>query len=190
MKPQFRKIVMDLVECHSLILMVIIETRLNGARAEEIIKTFPFDGVAVANTIGFAGGIWLLWCPKLVQVDVLALREQEIHAIIQVRSQTLNWLISAIYASPRFIERYILWKNLKMLANLHDLPWAHMGDFNEVLSEEKKFGGNPICQRRVRAIQDCMNECHMMDLGFSRLKFTWSNKRDLGGLTQCKLDRS
>lgn len=72
-------------------------------------------------------------------------------------------------------------KNLKMLANLHALPWAHMGDFNEVLSEEEKSGGNPICQRRVRAIQDCMNECHMMDLGFSGLKFTWSNKRDLGG---------
>ena len=52
-----------------------------------------------------------------------------------------------------------------------------------------KSGGNPICQRRVRAIQDCMNECHMMDLGFSGLKFTWSNKRDLGGLIQCKLDR-
>ena len=110
MKPQFRKTVMDLVECHSLILMVIIEARLSGARAEEIIETFPFDGVAVADTTGFVGGIWLLWCPELVQVDVLALREQEIHAIIQVISQTLNWLISAIYASPRFIERCILWK--------------------------------------------------------------------------------
>ena len=64
-----------------------------------------------------------------------------------------------------------------------------MGDFNKVLSEEEKFGGSPICQRRVRAIQDCMNECHMMDLGFSGSKFTWSNKRDLGGLIQCKLDR-
>lgn len=29
---------------------------------------------------------------------------------------------------------------------------------NEVIAEEEKAGGNPICQRRVRAILDCMNE--------------------------------
>ena len=55
-------------------------------------------------------------------MDVLASTEQEIHAIIQERSQTLNWLISAIYANLRFAKRCILWENLKMLANLHDLP--------------------------------------------------------------------
>ena len=60
MKPQFRKTVMDLVDWHSPILMVIIETRMSGARADEIIEALPFDGYAVADTIGFAGGIWML----------------------------------------------------------------------------------------------------------------------------------
>lgn len=71
MKPQFKKTVMDLVEWHTPILMVITETRLSGARAVEIIKTLPFNGFVVADTIGFAGGIWLLWRTDLVQVDVL-----------------------------------------------------------------------------------------------------------------------
>ena len=60
MKPQFRKTVMDLVEWHSPIIMVITETRMNGARAMEMIETLPFDGAEVTDTIGFAGGIWLL----------------------------------------------------------------------------------------------------------------------------------
>ena len=64
-----------------------------------------------------------------------------------------------------------------------------MGDFNEVIFEGEKSGGNSICQRRVKAILDCMNECQMMDLGFSGPKFTWTNKRELGGLIQCRLDR-
>ena len=72
MKPQFRKTVMDLVEWHSPILMVITETRMSGARADEIIKTLLFDGHAVSDTIGFAGGIWLLWRSDLVNLDVLA----------------------------------------------------------------------------------------------------------------------
>ncbi|KAK7848986.1 putative mediator of rna polymerase ii transcription subunit 37c [Quercus suber] len=167
MKPQFRKTVMDLVEWHDPILMVITETRMSGARAEEVIEALPFDGAAVADTIGFAGGIWLLWRSDLVQVDVLSSTEQEIHALIRVRSQSLIWLISAIYASPRFEERCILWNNLRILANMHDLPWALMGDFNEVLSAEEKYGGNPVCQRRIRAIKECMDDCNMMDLGFT-----------------------
>ena len=76
-----------------------------------------------------------------------------------------------------------------MLASLHTLHWALMGDFNEVLSEDEKLGWNTINQRRVRAIQDCMNTYQMMDLGFSRPRFTWSNKRDIGGLIQYRLDR-
>lgn len=59
-----------------------------------------------------------------------------------------------------------------MLASLHDLHWAIIGDFNKVISKEEKSGGNPICQRRVRAIQGCMNVCQMIDLRFSRPKFT------------------
>ena len=144
MKPLFRKTVMDLVDWHNPIIMVITETRLSGARATEIIETLPFDGAVVSDTIGFAGGIWLLWRFDLVQVEALATIEQEIHAIVWVRSQTFNWLISAIYASPRFEERCILWENLKMLANMHDLPWALMGDFKEVLTKEEKSGGNHI----------------------------------------------
>ena len=58
----------------------------------------------------------------MVHVEVLASTEQEIHAIIQVRSQSLNWIISAIYASPRFVERCMLWENLKLIATIHDLP--------------------------------------------------------------------
>ena len=64
-----------------------------------------------------------------------------------------------------------------------------MGDFNEVLLEEEKSGGNPVCIRRVRAIKECMDACHVMDLGFSGSKFMWSNKRETGDLIQCRLDR-
>lgn len=40
--------------------MVIMETRLSGARVVEIIETLPFGGSVVVDTIGFVGGIWLL----------------------------------------------------------------------------------------------------------------------------------
>ena len=82
----------------------------------------------------------------------------------------------------------MLWDNLKILTSLHNLPWSLMGDFNKVLFEDEKLGGNTISQRRVRAIQECMNVCHILDLGFLGPKFTWSNKRGIDDLIQCRLD--
>ena len=90
MKPLFRKTVMDLVEWHNPIIIVITETKLNGARANEIIETLPFDGAVVTDTIGFAGGIWLLWRSDLVHVEALATTEQEVHAIVRVRTHSFN----------------------------------------------------------------------------------------------------
>ena len=64
-----------------------------------------------------------------------------------------------------------------------------MGDFNEVVNEQEKFGGNPISQNRIRPYVDCMNCCGMLDLGFSGPKYTWTNKRGLADLIQLRLDR-
>ena len=75
MKPLFRKTVMYLVDWHNPIVMVITETRLSGAKADEIIETLPFDGAVVTDTISFASGIWLLWRSDLVQVEALVSTE-------------------------------------------------------------------------------------------------------------------
>ena len=85
-------------------MMIIIETRVGGDRAKEITDKLPFDGAIHADTVGYAGGLWLLWNSNLVTVSQMASTEQEIHAVVKVLSSNLSWLISAIYASPRFLE--------------------------------------------------------------------------------------
>ncbi|XP_065617683.1 uncharacterized protein LOC136064428 [Quercus suber] len=42
-------------------IMVITETRVGGDRVRRIIEGLPFDRSITTNTIGFAGGLWLLW---------------------------------------------------------------------------------------------------------------------------------
>ena len=91
---------------------MITETRIDGNRADDIIRRLPFDGAYSTETIGHARRIWLLWHFDIVSMDVLSTMEQEIHAIVQVSSQSQPWLISAIYGIPRFRERCMLWENL------------------------------------------------------------------------------
>ena len=47
-----------------------------------------------------------------------------------------------------------------------------MGDFNDMIEESEKLGGNPLSVRRVRENRECMDHCNLLDLGFSGPKFT------------------
>ena len=97
---------------HRRSIMVITKTKVGGDRAGRIIEGLPFDGSITTDTIGFAGGLWLLWKKEDAEVNLLASIEQEIHATVKVCSSNQSWFISAIYASPRLVERRILWSNL------------------------------------------------------------------------------
>ena len=87
-------------------------------------------------------------------------------------SSNSSWLLSAIYASPKYVERRFLWDNLSIVAGLHSLSWVIAGDFNEVLLGEDKYGGRPMNVNRVLNFQECLNNCGMIDLGFSCHIFT------------------
>lgn len=58
--------------------MVIMETHHGGERAREITDRLPFDDAIHTETIGYAGGLWLLWNSNLVEIEQLANTEQEI----------------------------------------------------------------------------------------------------------------
>lgn len=106
-----------------------------------------------------------------------------------MRSSNLSWIIFAIYASPRIVECSCLWSNLSVVAKLYKLSWVMLGDFNEVLSSNDKFGGNPICISQALRFKECLDDCGMMDLGFCGLRYTWSNLRDITDLILERLDR-
>lgn len=78
-----------------------------------------------------------------------------------------TWLLFAIYSSPWFAERRLLWENLESVVNLHSMPWVITGDFNEVLMGDDKLGGSPINISRALQFQECLDTCRMIDIGFS-----------------------
>ena len=94
----------------------------------------------------------------------------------------------AIYASLRFTKRRLLWENLIAVSGLHSLPWVIVGDFNEVLMGEDKFGGRSVNINRAFIFQECLDTCRMIDIGYSGAWFTWSNHHPLNHLIQERID--
>ena len=181
--------VRELIRIHNPAILVIMETRLSGAHAKEIADRLPFDGAIHAETVGFTRGLWLLWNSDLVEVVHLENTEQEIHMEVKVLATNLFWIFFAVYASPRSVERCILWENLIKVADLHNKPWVIAGDFNEPLLGEDKFGGRPVNISISLLFKDCLDKCNMVDLGSSRPRYTWTNRREINNLIQERIDR-
>ena len=70
-------------------------------------------GQSTLKLLGLSGGLLLLWNADKVSVEELAKTEQEIHVEVKVHASNLSWIFSAIYASPRKEDRYILWNNFQ-----------------------------------------------------------------------------
>ncbi|XP_075670362.1 uncharacterized protein LOC142640157 [Castanea sativa] len=189
LKPNFQAHVRDLIRNHDPVMFMVMETRIGGIRAKEKTDCLPLDGAIHTNTIGYAGGLWLVWNTDKVGVSLLSKIEQEIHVSVKVRSLDSTYFFSAIYASPQLGERCVLWNNLCMFAKLHNMPWVIVRDFNEPLSNEDKFGGRAVSNSRSFDFKECLDSCNMIDLGFSGPRFTWTNKREVGALIQERIDR-
>ena len=136
LKPEFQNHVKELVQNHNSAMLIVKESRIGGDRTKEITNRLPFDEAIHTETIGYAGGLWLLWNLDRVVMTLLATTKQEIHVSIKVRPSDSQCLLTAIYTSLRFNERCVLWNNLINVASLHSSPWIIVGDFNEVLVDK------------------------------------------------------
>jgi len=60
LKPNFQTHIRELVQNYDPTILVVMENRLGGDRAKEITYRLPFNGAIHTDTIGYAGGLWLL----------------------------------------------------------------------------------------------------------------------------------
>ncbi|KAK6163630.1 hypothetical protein DH2020_000494 [Rehmannia glutinosa] len=65
-----------------------------------------------------------------------------------------------------------------------------MGDFNEVLHESEKQGGEAIPNWRIRNFRQAILEVGLVDLGFSGHPFTWTHRRKSPNTIWVRLDRA
>ena len=184
-KPNFCHIVNE----HHPDIVILAETHASRRSTIPIVHSLPFDSWPLVDPIGFAGGIIILWNSARVNLTILCENSQSITALVEVSSNpSPPFILTAVYASPRFNTRSLLWSNLRDMADTIVLPLIVFGDFNEVTCQAEKLGGNPISKNRTDIFNKTLDDYHLMDLGFSGPRFTWSNKRKHAPIHE-RLDR-
>ena len=168
----FRRCFLTLVQNYKPSLVVLLEPRISGCKADNFIKRSGFDNSYRVEAEDFAGGIWVLW-KDFLQIKIVASHPQYVHLQISNNQNFLSWL-TAIYASPHPNIRKHLWGELDKLAQIVHGPWIMGGDFNTILYDSGKKGGSLTGLGACNLFHSWFHRHCMHDLQFHGPRFTWS----------------
>ena len=61
-------------------LLFVLEPRISGQKANNVVKRIKLDGCFRQDSMGFLGGIWMLWDTNVLKVIIEKIHSQFIHA--------------------------------------------------------------------------------------------------------------
>ncbi|KAF2316378.1 hypothetical protein GH714_041719 [Hevea brasiliensis] len=67
------------------------------------------------------------------------------------------------------------WQLLRQLSSVSSLPWAIVGDFNEILTNDEKVGGNNRLDSFMQAFRATLDDSGLFNMDFLGYPYTWDN---------------
>ncbi|CAH1412935.1 unnamed protein product [Lactuca virosa] len=187
-----QKEVIDVIRSNNLGICVVVESHVKVLNLKNMcVKTFgQWDWVSNNSNCEAGTRIIIGWNPRLFNVMVISQSRQVIHCYVRFYDSNYSMYLSFIYAASTYVERRLLWDNLKK----HSLvvkkeAWGILGDFNVALKPSEYSEGCSKMPKGVDEFNDCINSIEVEDLNCTGFQFTW-NKSPTGnkGLLK-KLDR-
>ncbi|XP_040989049.1 uncharacterized protein LOC121236682 [Juglans microcarpa x Juglans regia] len=99
-------------------------------------------------------------------------------------------LLTGFYGHPETAKRKGSWELLQMLKPSSELGWCVIGDFNELISQDEKWGRNERRESQMEEFRNALSLGGLSDLGWRDTKYTWSNGHSDGSFVKERLDRA
>ncbi|KAA3455720.1 reverse transcriptase [Gossypium australe] len=153
-------------------MVFLMETKLDQKRMERARRSCGFVSGLEMAAEGSRGGLCLAW-KGWIEVTLRSFSNWHIDVLVKEDNAQEEWRFTGFYGSPYLKDKNVAWNLLKRLGQECSYPWLVAGDFNEILYYFEKSGGVPRHQRRMEAFRDVLDECQLIDLGYSGSWFTW-----------------
>ncbi|KAH7864775.1 hypothetical protein Vadar_033674 [Vaccinium darrowii] len=173
---------------HSPSLFFLSETKNGVTRMEVVKRALGMDGSLSVEPAGLARGLAVVW-KGAQSMEVQRLCSWLIDVTINATDGGSSWQLINVYFSSKVEVRKAQWDVVLQYKDCLGDAWAIWGDMTNIVSADEKRGGVFPVQSNLRGFQDFINECHLLDLGFSDYPFTWRNNREGEGFIQERLDR-
>ena len=83
--------------------------------------------------------------------------------------------VSFVYGHPNHTKREEVWIELRNIRNLVHKHWVCIGDFNQILSQEDKFGFSYRKIEGAEVFRQTLFDLGLCDLQAKGQHFTWMN---------------
>lgn len=88
-------------------------------------------------------------------------------------SQVGRWRLTGYYGYANRAHRRHSWDLLRQLAGLSQLPWCILGDFNDLLSPDDKWGRCDHPPYLMTGFRNVILDAHLIDIDMVGYPFTW-----------------
>ncbi|KAL0004665.1 hypothetical protein SO802_012226 [Lithocarpus litseifolius] len=178
----------ELVRAQDPSVVFLAETWLEDARLGPIRDSLLFVHYHGVSRITRGGGLAIFWKQGF---NLVVESSSQNHIDVVINKGTDNaWRFTGIYGAPETHLRPETWELLRGLHRQVSMPWLCGGDFNEILKSHEKRGGRLRPYGQIEKFREVLDECNLLDLGFSGNKFTWSRSFPNGGMVWERLDRA
>lgn len=101
----------------------------------------------------------------------------QIVTMVLKEGDRINWVLSALYASPKALYQEEIWSYLKKLVADLSSVLLLIGDFNQITDRGENLGRSSQWKRSGGTLWKLIEDANLIDLGFFEPKFIWTNSR-------------
>lgn len=128
----------ELVKVQKPDVIFLCETLSFSNKIEDVCVCLHYDCAFTINCIGRSGGLCVLWKSS---ANCSTVSFSQNHIDVAISDVDGNWRFTGFYGFPKRARRRLSWDLLRKLANVINLSWVVMGDFNNLLSSTDKKSG-------------------------------------------------
>lgn len=160
---------------------------MNPQKINRIAKSLPFDSYEIVEADNSKGGLVVLWKKDFNWKIVF--KSQWIIGVTVTSQQGICWSLWCCYCPAERSLKRDFWNNFAEAVKNGLSTWACIGDFNDLLNEDEKFGGREVSNQTHFFLKNFMEDLGGLDLGYHENTFTWSNSRGGAASIKERIDR-
>jgi exonuclease III len=193
-KPSAVRDLRQIIKAHQPNIVFLTETKFQSS--DFLVRTNSF-GKFFSNFIvdctmsprNRSGCLALFWSNN-VKITIIGYNNNMIDCYVESDNNNNLWRATGIYGFPQHDKKINTCDLISSLfnSNQHD-QWLLFGDYNLIVNSSDKQGGRDNNSNSNYILQDTLNNCNLVDLGYKGEPFTWTNNQANNCHIKERLDR-